>query len=208
MTHFSQGRFDIRQAARRILVALALAAGFDLVFYVAFTRPAIVEYRRLEFTTRPDFNALKKTEEAVKKLERFRDGLHTAESDLRRLREEVLSSRNARLVEVQAEVADICSEFHIDLESVGYSHELLLDEGLDRLEMNVPLEGGYANLRKFLQAVEDSDKFLLIERVALAKGKQGGRLLDLNISLATYFTAPEELVEAAARESAGRRRRR
>ena len=60
--------------------------------------------------------------------------------------------------------------------------------------ISVPLEGGYANLRKFLQAVEGSDKFLVVERVALARGKQGGRMLDLNISLATYFMASPELV--------------
>ena len=87
---------------------------------------------------------------------------------------------------------------------MSYSHKLMVGERLDRLEMVVPLEGGYVNLRKFLQAVEESDKFLLVERVALAQGKQGGRLLDLTISLASYFSAPEEVLAAQDR---GRRRR-
>ena len=58
--------------------------------------------------------------------------------------------------------------------------------------ITVPLEGGYSALRRFLQAVEHSSKFLLVERVALGKGKEGGVLLQLNITLATYFNAPEE----------------
>ncbi len=55
----------------------------------------------------------------------------------------------------------------------AYDNEMLVDEELDRLVMTVPLEGGYANLRQFLQAVEKSDKFLVVERVALAEGQRG-----------------------------------
>ena len=75
--------------------------------------------------------------------------------------------------------------------------------------MNVPLEGGYPALRRFLQAVEQSDKFLIVERVALAKGKEGGVMLQLNITLATYFNAPADVIErkrrmeALARQSRG-----
>jgi len=116
-----------------------------------------------------------------------------AEKDLEKLRDEILSSRNTRLVEVQNEVAQLAAEFHIPLDSVGFSSELLLDEELDRFGMDVPLEGNYSSLRKFLQAVEQSDKFLVVERVGLARGKAGGSLLSLNISLATYFNAPEGL---------------
>ena len=61
---------------------------------------------------------------------------------------------------------------------------------LDKLIMVVPLQGNYASLRAFLQAVEDSEKFLLVERVALAEARQGGVMLELNITLATYFDAP------------------
>ncbi|MFN0281755.1 MAG: hypothetical protein ACKVZ6_07260 [Kineosporiaceae bacterium] len=57
--------------------------------------------------------------------------------------------------------------------------------------MTLPLEGGYANLRRFLHAVEISGEFLVIERVALAEGDEGGVRLALNITLATYFDLPE-----------------
>ena len=70
--------------------------------------------------------------------------------------------------------------------------------------MTVPLEGGYANLRRFLQAVEVSDKFLVVERVALGEGKRGGAMLQLSITLATYFDAPERYKRGKERE---RRRR-
>jgi len=200
-------RFDIRQASKKILVGLLVLAGLNAIFYFISTRPALKEYRKLEATTRPDFDEIKQRERAVTRLESFRDGLQQAETDLQTLRDDVLSTRDARMVLVQAELQALCDEFKIDLESVSYDHDLLVAEGLDRLAMTVPLEGGYANLRKFLQAVEKSDKFLLVERVGLSSGKQGGRMLDLSIELATYFNAPREFVEQGRSTGRGGRRR-
>ena len=58
----------------------------------------------------------------------------------------------------------------------------------------VPLAGGYTNLRKFIQSVESSDNFLVIERVALGTGKTAD-VVELNITLATYFIAPDADLE-------------
>jgi Tfp pilus assembly protein PilO len=202
-----QPRFDIRAAAPRIVLALGAVAGLNLAFYFALTEPAVASYRQLEATTRPDFDELKDRETVVKRLERYRDGLHAAEVELTRLRDE-LGTRDERLVAVQAELADLCAQFNIDWESVGYGHELLFEEGLDRLEIVVPLSGGYANLRRFLQALEESKNFLIIERVGLAKGREGGRMLELSINLATYFNAPPELIELHREAKSTRRGRR
>ena len=128
-----------------------------------------------------------------------------AELDLRRLRQEVLARREDRMIEVQLELKKLADQFSIDLDSVTFDNELLHDEELDKLVMVVPLEGGYANLRRFLQAVESSDKFLVVERVALGEGKHGGVMLQLSISLATYFDGPLELKRVNERERRGRR---
>ena len=97
-----------------------------------------------------------------------------------------------RLVEVQAEIEDLCGRFDIDLDLVSYDHDRLVAEDLDVMRMEVPLVGGYSALRRFLQAVESSEKFLVVEQISLGKGKDGGVLLQMNITLATYFDAPGE----------------
>ena len=116
--NWSQLRFDIRQASRKIVYVLAAVAAVNAIFYAAFTRPAVAEYQRLELTTRPDFEELRNLETAVERLEGYRDGVHRAEVDLATLRDEILSTRNKRLVDVQAEIADPCDEFSIALETV------------------------------------------------------------------------------------------
>jgi Tfp pilus assembly protein PilO len=190
-----QSRFDIRQAGRPIALVLATVAALNIGGYVLYTRPAVEEYRALLERNKGGFDAVAAREAEVARIEAFRDALVKAESDLRHLRDEVLATREERLVEVHREVADIANEFSIDLNTVSFSNELLVEEELDRLAISVPLEGGYVNLRKFLQAIENSEKFLIVERVGLARGKQGGSLLDLNINMATYFTAPEDVVQ-------------
>ncbi len=73
--------------------------------------------------------------------------------------------------------------------NVDTDTEYMAGQGLERFAMVVPLQGGYANLRHFIQAVESSDKFLVVERVAIDRAKDGGVLLQMNITLATYFDA-------------------
>jgi hypothetical protein len=187
-------RLDIRQAGPRIAIVLGAVALVNVAFNLALVQPAVREYRDLSEGDDP-FQRLNERREQVETHESYLEAVQRAEDDLKRLREELLSTRDLRLVDVQLELAEICAQFNIDLASVATANELLLDEELDRISMNVPLEGNYQNLRKFLLATEQSDEFLVIERVSLARGKEGGKLLALNVMLATYFTAPEEMVE-------------
>ena len=187
-------RFDLRQAGRPIAAVLGILGAINLVAYFLLVQPAVREYRRLTEERGPT-REINEREAQVVRNEEFLTALGQVGADLGTLRGDLLSTRAERLVEVQGELDELCRRFGIDLKAVGVESEMMLDEELDRLAMNVPLEGNYANLRRFLQAVEQSDQFLIVERVSLARGKEGGALLSLNVGLATYFTAPEELVE-------------
>lgn len=182
-------RFDIRQAGPRILVVLLVLAVLNGGFYLLATRPKMKEHSGLVVGSQPQLTRLENRRREVEAQERFLEALQTAQQDLQRLREDVLSTRQRRMVEVQRELEALCARFAIDLDSVTFESELLESENLDKLTMVVPLQGNYANLRRFLQAVESSDKFLLVERVALAEAKLGGVMLELNVTLATYFDA-------------------
>ncbi len=196
-------RLDIRRGGRRIVTLLGALVVLNAAFYVGLVQPQVREYQSLTEAREP-LGRLSERQQQVETHEAFRQAVGQAESDLRDLRESILSTRDLRLVDVQEELERLCTQFGIDLNSVGYDNDLLLDEELDRFVMNVPLEGNYASLRKFLQAVEDSEEFLVVERVSLARGKEGGRTLGLSINLATYFVAPEDVL---ARKRAMERRR-
>lgn len=186
-------RFDIRQAGKPLITILVCWLVLVVGFHLFLVRPKVAQYLSLEDRTGPQFQALKARRDLVEGREAYLAALEKAQADMVRLREEVLSTREQRVVEVHAEVKRLCQQFNIDLDSVSYSNDLLMEEELDKEVMTVPLEGGYANLRRFIQAVESSEEFLIIERVALDENKEGGVLLQLSITLATYFDLPDEL---------------
>ena len=197
-------RFDIRQGGRQILLLLALLAMVNAGVYLLYVRPDVQEYQTLLEENKPRFDELNLREAEAVELETYLAGLRQAEEDLQQLRDEVLSTKDARMVDVQVELAKLARDFKIQAPTNDFDNQVLYEEELERFVIVLPLEGGYSNLRRFLRAVENSDNFLIVERVALASGKRGGVLLSLDISLATYFNAPEELL----RRDAGRRGRR
>jgi hypothetical protein len=190
-------RFDIRRAGRTLLIVFGGLVVVNLVFYVLMTRPQMNEFDALNTKSSPQIEALKKYEAAVTAKEEFLLALQKAQSDLEFLKTDVLSTRPRRMISVQAELEQLTNSFQINLEQVQYENENLPEEGLVRFAMVVPLQGGYQNLRNFLSAVEESDKFLVIERVALGTGPEGGVILQLNITLATYFELPQGQMRAS-----------
>jgi hypothetical protein len=195
-------RFDVRQAGRPILALLAGWLVLNLAFMVFFARPKVRELAKLQQDSEPRIEALRKRQAEVEASEAFLAALRQAEADLSSLRTDVLSTRKRNLVPVQLELENIARQFNIDMDRVQYQNSQLIEEGLERFAMVVPLEAAYGSLRKFMQAVETSGKFLVIEKVSLGQSKEGGVMLQLNITLATYFDAPH----LKDRDSEGRRR--
>ena len=112
---------------------------------------------------------------------------------------DVLSTRQKRMIGVQLEIAGLLKDFGISFDRVQYENEPLEDGALERFAIVVPLEGGYSSLRRFIQAVEKSENFLVIERVQLGAGKVQD-VVELNITLATYFIAPDANLDDLGRK--------
>jgi len=184
-------RLDIRQVSQQIVVLCIVLLAGNAFFYALLVRPRLEEHRALTTANAPRIRELERREAAVRTREAYVGSLKQAEEDLARFRKEILQTRNQRMIEVDEELARLAENFSINMDQVQYQNDILEDEGLERFAMTVPLQGGYANLRTFIQAVEESSKFLIIERVALAEGAEGGVLLTMNITLATYFDLPE-----------------
>lgn len=183
-------RFDVRASGRQIATVLLVLLAVNAGAYLGLVRPRLREADLLERESEPRLAQVKAREAEVAAKERFVQAVQTAGKDLVALRRDVLSTRPQRMIEAQLEVEELAARFGIPPDRVQYENEVLEEEGLERFGMKVPLKGGYASLRKFLQAVETSDEFLVIEQVAL-EGQPGEQALELNITLATYFDAPE-----------------
>ena len=183
-------RFDVREASGKILLVLGVLLIANVAVSVLVVRPKVVRYRQLTDLSSPQRQVVKVREREVVENENYRAALEKARDDMKRLAGEVLSTRQRRMIGVQLEIAKLVREFGISLDRVQYQNEPVDNGALERFAIVVPLAGGYSNLRKFIQSVESSDNFLVIERVALGTGKSTD-VVELNITLATYFIASD-----------------
>ncbi|MDH3627044.1 MAG: type 4a pilus biogenesis protein PilO [Acidobacteriota bacterium] len=202
-------RFDIRQSARPILIGVGIWLALGLAFWFLMLQPKLEEHRALVDDSGPVRQALEVRRNQVEAVEDYSESLEQAERDLHELRD-ALSVRDLRAVAVQSEVETICREFGIGWDSINIENESMRAQAMERMAMIVPLTGGYSNLRKFIQAVEGSDEFLVVEQVSLGESADGSQQLILNITLTTYFEAPEALRQETRKpqgvdESAARR---
>lgn len=198
-------RFDIRESSLTILAVLGGLLLVNIAVAILVVRPEVAKYRQMTDDSSPQVQALKTREKDVANREAYRASLEKARDDMKHLAGDVLSTRQRRMIGVQLEVTKLAKEFGVAFDRVQYENEAIEDGALERFGTVIPLSGGYTNLRKFIQAIETSENFLVIERVQLGTGKTSD-LVELNITVATYFIAPDAKLDELGRKPIARER--
>jgi hypothetical protein len=197
-------KFDIRQAFGMILIVFVAGFMANTLVYVFLVRPVVVEFETLDNSSLSERSDSNENKLKIEFQEKYLADIVHAQNDLVTLRKDILSTRRARMIEVEVELHKLAGNHSVNMERVQYQNSELLTEELDRLGMVVPFEGSYKSLRDLIEAIEHSDKFFVIEKVALGEGNFGAASLLMNITIATYFDAPY-LRELAAERSPQRR---
>jgi hypothetical protein len=83
----------------------------------------------------------------------------------------------------------VAREAGVEFARSTFKEDEMRESRLKRWTAKAKLVGDYANVRKFLYAVETAEEFVIIEEVGLSQieATRGGELLELELSLATYF---------------------
>jgi Tfp pilus assembly protein PilO len=194
-------RFDVREASGKIFLLLGALLLANAAVSVLLVRPKVLRYRQLTDLSSPQLTVVKEREKEIVHKEAYRQALEKARDDMKHLAGDVLSTRQRRMIAAQLEVTKLAREFGIASNRVQYQNEPVDNGALERFGTVLPLAGGYSNLRKFIQAVESSDNFLVIERVALGSGKTSD-IIELNITLATYFISPDANLDGFGKKPA------
>jgi len=181
---------DVRRDARKIISVLLVLLVANVLFFLGLVYPRVRETASLlseKESFESDLTAARKETEALRvDYER----ITSQEQGLRTFYEEILGTKQRKLVEIEREIATIAKEFNIDPEEVRYETEQVPEGRVERFQIVLPLQGDYQNLRRFIARVENSDNFLVIDRIALSGAKEGGSQLQLNVQIGTYFDAP------------------
>lgn len=108
-----------------------------------------------------------------------------------KLYEEWLTPESQRLTTVIAEVKKLARMAGVEYSSFNYPEQLLEEQGLIKRSLVFSVEGSYLELRNFINLIEVSDLFLILESVHLTGGAQDGQQVRVSMTVSTLFVANE-----------------
>jgi Tfp pilus assembly protein PilO len=117
-------------------------------------------------------------------------GKDRAETELRQFYRDILPANVDEAAQLTYSWLDrVAKESGVEFARSTFKEDEIRESRLKRWTAKAKLVGDYANVRKFLHAVETAEEFVIIEEVGLSQidSARGGDLLELDLNLATYF---------------------
>jgi len=168
-----------------VVVAVLLAA--DLVVYLVLLRPPGV-------AARPETEALASLEQQVAQIAQEVQRLRRIEQELPATRKQLDDFLARRFLSQDAGYSRVVDELERAATDSGVrpgradfrTHSVREQPELVREEITTTVEGGYVNLLRFLEHLERSPNFYLLERLGLVSSAASGSL-KLDLTIHTYF---------------------
>jgi Tfp pilus assembly protein PilO len=179
-----------RRDAKLILAVLLVPLAINALVWFFVVRPRQAEARALQAERESfvlDYQAAKARTEGLKA---SWEKIQAAETGLRTFYDDMLGTKQSRLVKIEKGIESVAQEFGIDPLEVRYDSDDVVEGRVERFVVRMPLKGDYQDLRHFIARIESSEQFWVIDRISLSGTKEGGSLLQLSVDVATYFDAP------------------
>ena len=138
-------------------------------------------------------NRIVEEKKEMKVLQQRLQALQKAEKDLEMIYTQVLAQKKVGVTAIRQELQDLAGSLTVERGGVDYNYDLLPEYGLRHFTLSVPVEGAYRDIRRFINDIERSQYFLILDRVNLSAEREavsGGNLL-LNFQLSTYLRDEE-----------------
>lgn len=131
-----------------------------------------------------------KDQKDVRELKARVDRLQRAQSDLKKIYSEILLPRKEGVLAIRLELEQLAHNLQVKRGDPAYNYEDLSKFRLQQFKLSVPVDGNYRNIRKFINGIERSKHFLILDRVDLSSDKQPDSL-SLDFRLSTYLVMDE-----------------
>ncbi|MGD2246463.1 MAG: hypothetical protein PVI11_07960 [Candidatus Aminicenantes bacterium] len=175
---------------RKILGLLCLLLGLALVFYAAVGLGMKRSYYRSLDILSAAKRDLQSAESSRTKKESESSKWIQAQEDIQELRQKYFYTKEDWVKELRIDIQRILDESRIQYGRKKYDYVLFEKENIKKVHVDFSVTGRYASLKRFIHAVENFPKFLLIERIDFQDIDPQGRGIKLRIQLAGYYAIP------------------
>jgi Tfp pilus assembly protein PilO len=150
-------------------------------------------------------NQIGEQQHELKILQRRLAALQKAQKDLDMIYNQVLAQKKVGVTAIRQELQDLAGSLSVQRGGLDYDYDDLPEYGLRHFSLAVPVEGPYREIRRFINDIERSQYFLILDRVDLSAERESksGEGVTLNFQLSTYLR-DEELKANAARRRISR----
>ncbi len=115
---------------------------------------------------------------------------------------DTVRTRVPGLTEAWEEIDRLANESNVIKGRTGYDRDLL-DVGLEQIKATMPVEGDYFDLVRFINRLERSDRFFLVEQVRIAQQETAEATIRLGCSISFYLKAQDDGPDAAESGTVG-----
>lgn len=182
-----------------LLLALNIIAFFFIVL------PEKQKISKLQTSFSRQRNEIGEQQQELKVLRRRLAALQKAQKDLDMIYNQVLAQKKVGVTAIRQELQDLAGSLSVERGGLDYDYDDLPEYGLRHFSLAVPVEGAYREIRRFINDIERSQYFLILDRVDISAEKESksGENVTLNFQLSTYLR-DEELKANAARRRVSR----
>ncbi len=192
-----------RFVLKRLTLILGIGAGvifLNLVVYLFGVSRLDQFARDVKGKVTTNRRVLKESEDRSKTLSSSVERVRTDKKVIGDLSDKVFETRHKRLVTVQTEIQNLIDTNNLQMQTISYGYKMSPDreDKADwghrylRVSMQIPLTGTYPAIKKFIQDLQASPQFFLIDELSLSSSAQGGVQLKINLAVSTYFMATGE----------------
>jgi Tfp pilus assembly protein PilO len=171
----------------RFVQLMLLFILLNVLVFVFLGLPARTRISRLQAEDAGLQSKILMQQREITNLQKRLAALEQAKKDLDQMYTQVLSPKKTGVTDIRLELEDLAQRLQIRKRDFSYVYSKIPDLGLLQFTLGVPVEGNYRNIRRFINEIERSHHFLILDRVVLSS-EQTGEQLNLDFRLSTYLT--------------------
>jgi Tfp pilus assembly protein PilO len=180
-----------RQRQQYIFAAvLGAIAILNVLFFLILHRPARNEYFESQDSIARMQQEIQARRHTVERLEKLNAQLETSEQDRHKMYTSHFLRRDIGYSQILPELENIAQRMGVRKSRVEYSQATMSQYGLYSVKIQIPVDGSYPNIVRFIQGLESADTFFIIEGISLraadnTSSRNGG--VALSMALETFF---------------------